>query len=219
MKKSLSKDELKSLLNSPNHSVIFDLDNTIYNEEDFLSQVYFDIAKLSFYKNKDKLSKAHNWLIESLRLEGRGNLYQRYVKEFQLEDKLDLKDFLEIFIQKKRNLSCFPYFPKLASDINNDLFLITNGNPIQQRLKVESLGIENYFKKIIYANEFEKKPDLSSVNEVMKICVNRNFIFIGDSIVDQQLATRAKSNFILVDMNEEKELNFYFKEAKDERVS
>ena len=67
--------------------------------------------------------------------------------------------------------------------INLDLYIITNGNPTQQRNKIISTKLPKnvYIEKEYYANEFIKKPNPISLQKLSKNLDFYNPIYIGDS--------------------------------------
>lgn len=63
------------------------------------------------------------------------------------------------------------------------LGLITNGDSMRQRKKIESLGLEEYFEdKIIISGDYNfNKPDDEIFKHYEKISLGSKFIYVGDS--------------------------------------
>lgn len=137
-----------------NPFLVFDLDDTLYAEFNYLKSAYRFIARQleSILKMNianamiDKYKAGENvfsWLLESypsLKKEGIDqshllHLYRTHLPEIQLYDDAAL-------------------FLKLLSERGIKAGLITDGRSITQRNKLKSLGLENYFSSVVISEEF-----------------------------------------------------------------
>lgn len=166
-----------------NKYIIFDLDDTLVYEIDFLKSAYKEIATLLDESRQEKLyqemllrySKRENvfdYLVEQFPEFSKNkllNIYRNHYPNIRLND--GAKDLLD-FLKSK----------------NYKIGLITDGRSITQRNKLKSLNIENIFDKIIVSEEFgSEKPD------------KRNFtIFLSSEIDDYfYIADNPKKDFII----------------------
>jgi len=191
-------------------TIIFDLDNTLYDEIEYLSRAYFYIGnKISKLSNHFSAQDISNYLLEEFKANGRKNLYQKLITKFDgvnysLSDFLD--DLREVIIPENSiqiKEQCYSF---ITSNINNyKFFIATNGNKIQQENKLRSVNIpfKNRFN-IVYCDDFgnnKRKPNPFFINYISKgfdIKLN-DMIFIGDSIEDYEAARSGKIDFLTVD--------------------
>ncbi len=134
--------------------VIFDLDDTLIDEINFLKSAYWEIANL-ITKNDANLYD------EMLKMYHQGNnvfgvLEQKY-PNFKKEILLEI--YRNHFPTLKLNDGAESVFSFCKSK-GYKLGLITDGRSITQRNKLKALNIENIFDKIVISEEFgSSKPD------------------------------------------------------------
>ena len=158
--------------------VIFDLDDTLVSEIDFLKSAYYYIAA--------QLAK--------------DNLYEQMLeKYFAGEDVFQFvqneygvlkSDLLHYYRTHEPTLTLKNGAEELLSylkDRNYKLGLITDGRSVSQRNKLKALGIENYFDKIIISEEFgSEKPNEN--NYQVFIEDSHSYFYIGDNFTKDFIA-------------------------------
>jgi FMN phosphatase YigB (HAD superfamily) len=178
---------------------IFDLDDTLYPEKDYLFKAYDQIGfVLSRNLNLDSFAISA-FLKNTFLLEGREKLFDKFLKKYEKDPKylsVMIETLRQTVIPEKINL--YPMMYELLSEIiklNKKVFVLTNGNPGQQRNKVKSINWFNLDSaiKFIYANEYEPKPSSFSVKMILsleKVEISK-VIFIGNSENDRLCASSA----------------------------
>lgn len=162
--------------------IIFDLDDTLMYEIDFLKSAYKEISTLVDKENQEEL---YNLMLSK---------YQKGENVFDILIENYPEFSKEILLEVYRN-----HFPTLflnegASDLlkqikleGHKLGLITDGRSVTQRNKLKALKIEDLFDKIIVSEEFgSTKPD------------ERNFkIFLENDIEEYYyIADNPKKDFV-----------------------
>ena len=176
--------------------ILIDLDNTIYPEIIFLNTAYKRIGKELEAHFRCDSKEIHNYLVNEFKNCGRNNLFDKLFEKFSISI-----DALDLVLTTMRNtiVDCpIPLYPEaksiLLQAISNKkkVFVITNGNIIQQMNKVKSIDWNDWVQHlvIIYANNFEPKPCPNLYNQFLsvKYNLNNNGIMIGDSIIDEVFA-------------------------------
>lgn len=178
----------------------FDMDGTLYDELDFIQQVYGEINNRLIGDNDILSFMLMRWMTK-------GSSYPYIFDE--TFDRIEKKDFLrEDFIQNA--LSIYRnYRPKLQISFRNqlilshlkkkyDLFLVTDGNYELQQRKYQALQLSNFFleQNVIFTGQFPmeyQKPD----NKVLQLLdINlKNAIFFGDRDKDQLFAESSGMQF------------------------
>lgn len=171
--------------------VCFDLDDTLYKEIEYLKSAYKEIAEYAAahcYGCSDCVKilaiKAYNRMFEA---------YQDGLNAFEelnsfLGLELPISDYLYIYRNHKPMIT-------LSGDVTHTLDmltsnqvrlgLITDGRSIQQRNKIDALGLNRWIENddIIISGEFgSDKPALANYEYFMKLYPGcRDFTYVGDN--------------------------------------
>jgi putative hydrolase of the HAD superfamily len=183
--------------------VLFDLDNTLYAEKDYLFAAYKAIgdraAQLHAHISTEEVSQ---FLIHTFEQKGRAKLFDECIQQFQLND-LSVADMLSIMrtVSIDPLLQLYPLSQEMLLQAlhNSKVFIITNGHVQQQENKVKHIdwcGLRKHID-IIYANSIEPKPSAASFLS-LNIPAHLRCIYIGDSEVDQLFALQCKIDFKFV---------------------
>lgn len=146
------------------HAVIFDLDNVLYDERDYLRAVYHNIAAfLSRHYSIDKQEIYHRLTKEcKLKTTMYSYLFNDLLDSLGI-DQMVLPNLLRIYADTKTRLRLRTSAEMMLSSLkkrNVKLGLLTNGIAEAQANKVKLLGIEEYFDAIVYASQLgEAKPN------------------------------------------------------------
>jgi putative hydrolase of the HAD superfamily len=192
-------------------TIIFDLDNTLYAEIEYLSRAYINIGnKISNLSNHFSANDIHNFLLEEFKSNGRKNLYQKLTTKFDnvnysLSDFLD--DLREVVIPENSIQIKEEFYSFITRNINNyNFFIATNGNKIQQENKIRSVNIPYKDRfNVVYCDTFgigKSKPNPFFINYISKsfnIRLN-DMIFIGDSVEDYNAARSGEIDFLTVEV-------------------
>jgi len=167
----------------PNTHFIFDLDDTLYPEIDYLVSGYnyigkylstilkFDVSNemLHRYYAKEnvfeKIVTEYKHAIPELSIAFLQNLYRNHLPQLKLSQ--EVSEFLSIIKLKKIPTG-----------------LITDGRSISQRNKLAALGLTNYFDDVIISEEFgTEKPHINNYMFFQKKYQDRNFWYFADNTI------------------------------------
>lgn len=147
-----------------NKFVVFDLDDTLYAEIDFLKSAYFEIANildttnskllyqrmLALYSDGKNVFEILSDEYSSYSLELLLKLYRNHIPNINL--KKNASEILYLFIAKGYKLG-----------------LLTDGRSITQRNKIKQLSIETLFNIIVISEEFgSEKPSIDNYKAFMR---------------------------------------------------
>ncbi|MCP4721125.1 MAG: HAD family hydrolase [Desulfobacteraceae bacterium] len=187
-------------------TILFDLDGTLYNSDQFYTGAFEDMAQ--WLVQVGLLKSAHAWIDCVMGLkQARGNDYNRLI-----DDALAL---LDIDLKVKKNLlklykdhdckyleldpveSCLLDYLKCN---NKKMFIITNGRKQLQERKIKRLGLKHYMKEIIILDPLTNtvlKPDRTSFDSLCKRYKPGKTIMVGDRFdIDGVFAQNADIDFI-----------------------
>lgn len=186
---------------------LFDLDDTLYPEVEYLKGAYDNIAKFLSKKKKLKHELLYQFLIHRFNEEGRDLLFDSLFEKFNIEFNY-MTEILQIMrtYTPENKISLYPKTHNKLSYILNQakkVFVITNGNVVQQKNKVKNIDWNSLEQKIIfiYANEYKKKPSVQSFNSIkMKYNIQESLtIMIGDSFFDKKYAENCGIDFMHIE--------------------
>jgi HAD superfamily hydrolase (TIGR01549 family) len=187
-------------------AVIFDLDGTLYNERDYLYAAWLGIGKDLEKKYNISETRVYRFLENEFILHGHTVLFDKLIAAFELPPAY-LPHALEILrnIEITNKIACYPEMIECLEWLISDgrqLFIVTNGNPVQQKNKIKNIEFGTLLNhiEVIYANEIAPKPDpavfllLQKKHNLLKPEV----LMVGDSSTDESFSQAAGIDFIHV---------------------
>lgn len=184
--------------------LIFDLDDTLYPEIQYLDGAYKSIANFIAKNTNISSEKIYNYLTLQFSESGRHLLFDRLLSNFNINSAIlpEMLKILRTFKPKKEILlysKIYKILPALISK-SKYTFVVTNGNVEQQKNKVKNINWKNLNENLIfiYANTLNKKPSPESFNFIKKkYFINpTKTIMVGDSYTDKEFAENCKINFL-----------------------
>jgi HAD superfamily hydrolase (TIGR01549 family) len=186
------------------HDFIFDLDNTLYREEDYLFAAYKNIAQYLGIKYRFVPDVLFDFLADDFRTNGHSGVFDRFLGNFsipvsEMEHLLSLQRTVECEIP----LSLFPASAALLKQLialQKKIFIITNGNVQQQQNKIRQINWEGLLPhlNLIYANAYEAKPATGSYTYLVSTFGITKPVYIGDSETDALFAQNCAIPFIFI---------------------
>jgi len=173
--------------NEKGRTLIFDLDNTLYDESTFLFNAYNSIANLYKYEKNE----VYEFLVSEFISKGRTNLFDKLVTKFPSE-YIDVKTCLHVIRNYKCKgcLSVYPWVNDFLQRINSNFMLkiITNGYVQQQKNKFRSLNlpIDKSKVEVVFAKDIAEKPSKESFFALKNSHEFNNPIYVGDSDIDRK---------------------------------
>jgi putative hydrolase of the HAD superfamily len=185
-------------------TLLFDLDNTLYDQWSFYIQAHkavSDYVGKSFKKNSQKIYKN---ALEILQKRGSeyGHIYDDILKEEKIYSKKTLDEIINYYRNFKPKIRLYPDFEKILSILRQKykLGIITDGVPQVQKNKCKSLGIFKKIPLIIFTRELgmenEKPSSLpykialkklkSKASETIYIADNPVRDFVGAKILNMK---------------------------------
>lgn len=166
--------------------IIFDLDDTLYNERDFVMGGFAEVCKYLSYKYADDFSMLMNEIQSILKDNGRGRVFNDLCKNHNYSE--DIKHLVQIYREGKPKLKLYEDSEFIINKLSGKykLGIITDGIASVQWNKIKLLNLENIFDKIIVTDDLGKecwKPcetPYIKMLEYFKIGPN-NAVYVGDN--------------------------------------
>ena len=163
-----------------NTHIVFDLDDTLYKEIDFVKSAYIYIN--SYINVRFNLDLSNS--IKKC-LDGEVNFYDLINSKLHPDQNFPIEKYLELYRfhypEIKLSDDTTVFLNKIISH-NIDFSIITDGRSISQRNKIKALGLYDLVKNIIISEEtgFEK-PHLNNFKILDRIYHNKKLIYIADN--------------------------------------
>jgi putative hydrolase of the HAD superfamily len=159
---------------------VFDLDDTLYKEIEYLKSAYKDIAiKLQELGVVDAYPQMLAWY------EAKQNVFDKINEYYHLN--IPISDFLNWYRYHLPHIALSDGADELLKSIiasGNKVGLITDGRAKTQRNKIEALGLSKYIDSddIIISEEFgSEKPDARNYQYFMDKYPQSEFVYIADN--------------------------------------
>ena len=170
-----------------NTHIVFDLDDTLYKEIDFVKSAYIHIN--SYINSRYNLDLSKN--IKKC-VEDGINFFDLINSELHQDQSFPIEKYLELYRFHYPEISLSDdttFFLDKILRHNIDFSIITDGRSISQKNKIKALGLYDLAKNIIISEEtgFEK-PHLNNFKILDRIYPNKKLIYIADNTSKDFLA-------------------------------
>lgn len=187
---------------------VFELDNVIYPEKDYLLQVYYLFSNfIEFTEGFPSSAELTDFFKTAYHHHGEENIFEKASEAFGIDDKYR-ENFERLHYTAILPLKLLMYKEvlKLLQEIIIDrkqLFIITNGKPEIQLNKIRQLewnGLEKYLK-VFYAEEIKLKPEPDVLTYILKDnnLVRKEVVVIGATQTDEDFAASCGVDYVNVD--------------------
>ncbi|WP_367270561.1 UDP-2,4-diacetamido-2,4,6-trideoxy-beta-L-altropyranose hydrolase [uncultured Clostridium sp.] len=168
-------------------ALIFDLDDTLYYEKEYVLCAFKNVSLYLSEKYKINYNHLYDRTCSLLIEKGRGNIFDILCREYGIEE--NISTLVDIYRSTKPILKVYSdsilLFEK-AKEKGIKLGIITDGNSKVQWNKIEALNLEEYMDKIIVTDDYGKgysKPHEKPYIDMMNFldADAENCIYIGDN--------------------------------------
>jgi FMN phosphatase YigB (HAD superfamily) len=193
-------------IDSRKTAFIFELDNVLYPEKDYLFQVYYLFASLLEYTELIDAKQTTNILTNAYITEGKDFVFDCLRKELNISEKFRYNlDNLLLTAKLPLKLLLYSNMLTLLQDIVVDrkkIFIVTNGNPEQQLNKIKQTewhGLEKYLT-CYFAEETMAKPEPYVIDQLLSEhnLQRRDVMMIESSEIDRLCAEACGIDFMNV---------------------
>jgi len=169
-------------------AVIFDLDDTLYNEKDFVHSGFKAVAKYLAKFGLDKRNLFQN-MLELLNTNGRGRIFDDVLKRYDLYSDVNVNILLYIYRYHCPDIKLSKEAIEILKFLRNKGIktgIITDGIAAVQKNKVKSLGLNELMDLIVYTDLLGThcwKPSQIPFQVALNILhvLPKNAVYIGDN--------------------------------------
>ena len=168
--------------------LIFDLDDTLYDERQFVEGGIKEVAQYIGNKyNKDE-KNLFDLMMSDLKENGRGAIFDSITMSAGIYSKKLVKKCIQIYRYHKPCIELNDETKELLNRLRAryPLYLVTDGNKNVQQSKINTLKIEQYFKKVYITHRYgikNAKPSLYCFNRIksQEKVGYEDLFYIGDN--------------------------------------
>lgn len=170
--------------------ILFDLDDTLYPEIDYVKSGFWNTSKFLNYKLNRKGNDIFNRILQIFNDYGRGKIFDLILNELGIFSNEMLRLLIYIYRNHKPKIKLYKSCIEIMESLKKKgikLCIITNGKASIQKNKIDALKIEKYIDLIIYADDIGNNREFWKPSEIpYKMALeffntsSSQTIFIGD---------------------------------------
>lgn len=194
-------------LPSSKKAFVFELDNVLYPEKDYLLQVYYLFANfLEYTETFPPATELTDFFKKAYEHGGSQAIFDKAKEAFGIDEKYrENFERLHLTAQLPLKLLLFDKVLNLLQDMVVDrkqIFVVTNGAPEQQLNKIRHMewnGLEKYLI-VYFADEIKPKPDIDVLTYILdnhKLS-RKDILVFGNSTDDEEFAMAGGVDYVQV---------------------
>jgi len=168
--------------------IVFDLDDTLYNEKSFVYSGFSDVAIwISMFSNSSCV-EIFDHMVKELSINGRSKIFDNVLEKYFKKTKKNIQKCVSIYRLHKPAIKLDSKVVDLLLELgkNHKLYIVTDGNKLVQNNKIKSLDVEKYIEKAFITYRYgltASKPSL----KCFEIIKNKekvdwhDIVYIGDN--------------------------------------
>ena len=168
-------------------AILFDLDDTLYMEKEFVKSGFKAVA--SFIQNDNGIDEdiVYDNLLSIFNSGKRKNIFDTYISKFG-KINFSISELVDLYRSHLPNINLLPGIHEYLILLNKDykLGLVTDGYIQTQKNKINALGLNNIFDQILITEELGRKFWKPSIVPFSTICdklgvIPTDAIYIADN--------------------------------------
>lgn len=170
-------------------AVIFDLDDTLIQERDFLESAYQEISRVLRPKHSEEI---YAYLLQTYKRGG--DPFGEMIRQFDLS--VSKEDLLQMYRNHKPVLELDGDARELLDYLKEEgvpMGIVTDGRSLTQRNKIKALGLDSYVPRdaVIVSEEIgSMKPALRNFEHFHVYYPGCHYIYVGDNPAKDFVAPR-----------------------------
>lgn len=167
--------------------IIFDLDDTLYDERTYVESGLRAVAAFGVDRFRWEPESSFRFMMDVLEQEGRGAIFDRWLATHGRYGKGLVRECVKVYRHHTPNLRLHQEAIELLPTLSAyPLYLVTDGHKIVQQHKVKALGIEAFFRHVFITHRYgiqHAKPSTYCFEKIRKKegCDWHHMIYIGDN--------------------------------------
>jgi putative hydrolase of the HAD superfamily len=168
--------------------LIFDLDDTLYDESSFVDSGFTVVANYGEERWGWDASASRKTLNRILTQQGRGTVFDRWLDEQGSWSNTRVAECVKVYRHHQPNIALFPSARRALRHFGArcPLYIVTDGHKIVQRNKVDALNLWPEFRRIFITHRFGRaaaKPSTLCFQRIVDAedCDWSDIVYVGDN--------------------------------------
>lgn len=166
--------------------LIFDLDDTLYSEIEYVRSGFLAVANELNRLFKWPVTESFNFMLNTLESKGRGAVFNDLLYYKGKLSKKNIKHCVKIYRHHNPNIFLNTDVQSVLKFFPGNKYLVTDGHKIVQGNKVKALAIASYFKHVYITHRYgiiNSKPSVFCFDLIRKRekCEWSEMCYIGDN--------------------------------------
>ena len=178
-------------------AVVFDLDDTLYLERDYVKSGFLAV---DLFLQKQDVHGFFSAAWTYFEAGGRGNTFNEVLDQLIVSyDKADILELISVYRQHKPTINMLPDATDIVAELKGQyhLGLITDGYSVAQNNKVDALGLRRLLDKIVVTDDLGAgskywKPHVLSYETVQRCfsVPHDRCLYVGDNVQKDFIAAK-----------------------------
>lgn len=167
-------------------TLVFDLDDTLYDETTFVKSGFNAVAKYIEQRFQIPQNVSYEFMVNKLSI-GRGKIFDDILKHYNIFNKSNVRKCLSVYRLHYPDIKLYDDADRCLTRFSKySMFIVTDGNKLVQNNKILALGLNNRVKKPFITHRYGiryAKPSpycFFKIAEEEKVS-NNEIIYIGDN--------------------------------------
>ena len=145
--------------------LIFDLDDTLYDEKKFVYSGFTEVANWISAMSNTSTVEIFDYMVNSLAVNGRGTVFNNALEKYFQKTNKNIRKCVSIYRLHKPNIKLDADVVDLLLELRNNykLYIVTDGNKIVQNNKINSLDVGKYIEKAFITHRYGLKASKPSL--------------------------------------------------------
>ena len=166
--------------------LIFDLDDTLYDERTYVMSGFAAVAHM--------LQERFGWpqaasvasTKRTLATEGRGAIFDRLLQERGIPSKTLVEACIKTYRHHVPKIQLYPAAGRVLRQFRGPLYLVTDGHKVTQQRKIEALALDRRFTRCLITHRYgirNAKPSIHCFGLIAETerCDWSDMVYVGDN--------------------------------------
>lgn len=171
-------------------AVIFDLDDTLYLEQQYVASGFLSVARLISGATGLSSEAIYTYLMKLIRAGIRGRSFDMLIGEFSgIRDVLTVQDLVAAYREHQPDIKLLPGISELLRSLRQAglrVGLLSDGALVSQRRKIDALGLGSLLDPVVLTDAWGReywKPHIRGFEHIENACglPASALVYVGDN--------------------------------------
>lgn len=166
--------------------LIFDLDDTLYDERAYVLSGFAAVARMLQERFGWPEAASLSFMRRDLAAHGRGAIFDRLLETHGARAKSLVEACIKTYRHHVPAIALYPAAERLLGQLDAPLYLVTDGHKVTQQRKIEALGLDRRFTRCFVTHRYgirNAKPSVHCFGLIARLerCGWSDLVYVGDN--------------------------------------